>query len=95
MRKRELYTGLAVALGFILLCQHTADQGQGISFMVYYASMLLRLLYAGLFLCIYKEQAEKEHHRAPGSLSRLHRGCGQYGGHRHNHHQPYQLCKGQ
>ncbi len=59
VRKRELYTGLAVALGFILLCQHTADQGQGISFMVYYASMLLTVLYAGLFYAFIKNRLKR------------------------------------
>ena len=49
IRRREIYTAMAIALGFVLLCQHTIGYGeQHIHFAVYYFSLLLLALYGGL-----------------------------------------------
>ncbi len=50
VRLRELSLALLFAVLFILLCQHTIGYGeQHINFAVYYCSLLLILLYSGIF----------------------------------------------
>ena len=59
VRRRELLTAFSIAFAFVLLCQHSASSEQGISFISYYAALILISLYVGIFHAFMKHGISK------------------------------------